>query len=98
MNERRSSPRKPYVQLVDFFDGEEFYHQVFDNISTEGMFIMTQNKPEVGKRLTLCFQVHDQPLEIDAEVMQRSIYGIGVRFLPESLEEVERVEGLVAAI
>ncbi len=98
MSERRSSLRKPYVQLVDYFDGNDFYHQVFDNISMDGMFILTQNKPRVGKRLSLCFQLNDHPMEIDAEVIQRTIYGVGVRFMPDTPEEMERVQGLVSAI
>ena len=98
MSERRSAPRKPCVQLVDYFDGEDFYHQVFDNISTDGMFILTQNKPQVGKRLTLCFQLNDHPLEIDAEVIQRTIYGVGVRFISENPEAMMQVQGLVAEI
>ena len=95
MHEKRRHPRKKYYQFADHSDGLLLTESAMSDISANGMFIRTRNRPPVGAEIFLNFKIMDQPIEIAAEVVRHDMRGFGVEFLPESAEEQTRIEDLL---
>jgi type IV pilus assembly protein PilZ len=94
---------------VDWASGENFLFSYITNISEMGIFIRSDDPPEVGTELRLRFAGHDgAPLELDGQVVwinpvrphgDNPNPGMGVRFsdlTPQQREEVVRLVRTVA--
>jgi len=90
--ERRGKKRIPVKLKVDCIHEEDYLISFSRDISADGMFIHSENPPEVGKRIALHFSIDGvEKLEVPASVVwvNRSgdlkDFGLGVRFIRPSV-------------
>jgi type IV pilus assembly protein PilZ len=88
-NERREK-RCPVSLQVKYGSGQEFKLDYTKNVSQGGMFIKTDNPPEIGTKIHLQLHIPElnEPVLLYGEVVHRHKYassdedaGIGVKFL-----------------
>jgi adenylate cyclase len=69
--ERRENPRVELMTVVKYeYGGREYFGQAI-NASRDGMFIATENPPEVGTEITVVGEVH-----AEEELLPVEIYGV----------------------
>jgi len=90
--ERRVKKRIPVKLKVDCIHEEDYLISFSRDISADGMFIHSENPPEVGKRIALNFSLDGvEKLEVPASVVwvNRSgapkDFGLGVKFIRPSV-------------
>ncbi len=106
--ERREHERFDAELSVDWSSGENFLFAYITNISEMGIFIRTDDPPQVGASVRMRFAVEDQePLSLDGMVVwvnpirpegDNPNPGMGVRFSELSPELRERVVDLVRTV
>ena len=96
--ERRVKKRIPVKLEVDCIHEEDYLISFSKDISVDGMFIHSENPPEVGKRIVLNFSIDGvEKLEVPASVVwvNRSGYpkdfGLGVKFVRPSAALKDRI-------
>lgn len=89
--ERRGKKRIPVKFKVDCIHEEDYLISFSKDISADGMFIHTENPPEVGKRIELHFSIDGvEKLEVPASVVwvnrsgDTKDFGLGVKFIRPS--------------
>ncbi len=101
MKERRQHPRIPLIMQVSFTTNGEVYRNYTMNLSKNGMFLATDEPPNVGERLHLAFNIPGlvHPLRLIGEVRWKrekasdeAPSGVGVEFV----EMTETCRQLVA--
>ena len=90
--ERRGKKRIPVKLKVDCIHEEDYIISFSKDISADGMFIHTENPPEVGKRIELHFSIDGvEKLEVPASVVwvnrtgDPKDFGLGVKFVRPSV-------------
>jgi len=106
--DRREHERFDAELSVDWASGENFLFSYITNISEMGIFIRSDDPPEVGTELRLRFGDGDgAPLELDGRVVwinpikphgDNPNPGMGVRFSELSPDQREEVVRLVRTI
>jgi type IV pilus assembly protein PilZ len=106
--ERRKYERFATSLAVDYSSGETFLFAYLKDISEMGIFIRTDTPQEVGRDLTLRFQIDGQePLILEGKVIWINPYresgdnlnpGMGIRFKKLTPELREKVVELVRTI
>ena len=91
MPDKRQYDRKAYPCFVDYFDGTGFFKDMLDNVSSGGLFLRTRRRPPIGSTVTLCFELEENPIKVNAEVVRHDPVGVGVAFRFGSLEEKNKV-------
>jgi len=86
--DRRGGKRIPVKFKVDFIHDEDYLISFSRDLSVDGMFIHTENPPDVGQRVELQFSMYNvEKLEVSAKVVwvNRSSspkdLGMGVKFI-----------------
>ncbi|MFC1524085.1 PilZ domain-containing protein [Thermodesulfobacteriota bacterium] len=94
--ERRDNKRVPIKFDVNYVHDGDYLISFTENISVDGMFLYTENPPQVGDTILLTFTLGDLKDEtLRARVMwvnqtkSSQDYGIGVNFInpPEKLQQ-----------
>lgn len=105
--ERRNHPRIPVMMQVSFTNGEDFMVDYSTNLSSNGIFINTQQAVAGGDRVHMKFFLpgYDQPVRILGTVRWRraapisgseaALSGIGVEFLEASQQNREAIRHFV---
>lgn len=95
MQNKRRYNRKDYNRFVDYYDGVGFFQDPISNVSPGGMLIHTRRRPPVGSEVTMCFELEERPVKVNAEVIRHDPIGIGIEFLFGSVKQRDRVrEGM----
>ena len=78
---RRKYPRKTYFMEVNFATPERASSGFIQNISSDGLFVETQEPHTVGQNLTLSFRLPntEEHIKINGEIVRVSPQGIGVK-------------------
>lgn len=86
--ERRGKKRIPVKFKVDCIHAEDYLISFSKDISADGMFIHTENPPEVGRKIELHFSIDGvEKLKVPASVVwvnrsgEPKDYGLGVKFI-----------------
>ncbi|MEW6671258.1 MAG: PilZ domain-containing protein [Thermodesulfobacteriota bacterium] len=86
--ERRERKRVPVKFRVDCIHEEDYLISFSKDISADGMFIHTENPPEVGRQIELHFSIDGvEKLEVPARVVwvnragSKKDFGLGVKFI-----------------
>ena len=106
--ERRVKKRIPVKLKVDCIHEEDYLISFSGDISADGIFIHSENPPEVGKRIELHFSIDGvEKLEVPASVVwvNRSgdpkDFGLGLKFIRPSValkDSILRVVNKVAVL
>ena len=102
--ERRGKKRIPVKLKVDCIHEEDYIISFSKDISADGMFIHTENPPEVGKRIELHFSIDGvEKLEVPASVVwvnrtgDPKDFGLGVKFVRPSVAVKDSIMRAVLA-
>ncbi len=98
MHEKRRHQRNSHVNQVDYSDGQKFFQRSFVDIGTGGMFIRTRTCAPIGTMLTLCFQLDERPVRIEARTVRHAPGGMGVKFMFRNIREKELVREIMAQL
>jgi len=92
---RRKHHREPFLLVVDYSINNRFYKDFLCNISIDGVFIETKTPFDVGKEVSMTFQIHKkgQPLKVTGTVARISSKGIGIKF-----KEVHKSDALKSLV
>lgn len=106
--DRRLHERHDSELSVDYASGETFLFSYITNISEMGIFIRTDNPAPIGTKLRLRFGLdNEKPLSLAGEVIWLNPLrpdgdnlnpGMGIRFEELTLEQREKVVGIVRSI
>ena len=78
----RKHPRKPYKQSIRFSTGNGIFEGKTKNISSSGVFIMSQKAFEVGQILTLTLQYKNgKNVKAKGQIVWTNDEGFGIKFL-----------------
>jgi hypothetical protein len=82
----RQDTRKPYKTTIEFFSREKKYHGFSRDISSSGMFIITNELFSVGQTVSLkiSFANNDRFIKVPAQIVRVTEDGIGVEFLKKT--------------
>jgi hypothetical protein len=87
--DERETPRVPCNIDVDYTAQDQKYTKTIRDISPAGVFIETDEPPEVGQKITLIFSfpTSEDHFDVPGEIVWRSSKGIGVKFYDFSLDK-----------
>ena len=90
--ERRRSPRAPIVVRVDYSTVDDFFSEFTHNINEGGMFIETENPPELDSVVHLQFALPGEmePVKTSARVVR--VAPAGSAELPGMAVEFEKMD------
>lgn len=82
----RQETRKPYKTTIEFFSQEKKYRGFSKDISSSGMFIITNDLFSVGQvvSLKISFANNDRFIKVPAQIVRVTEDGIGVEFLKKT--------------
>jgi uncharacterized protein (TIGR02266 family) len=104
MKERRKKSRTPIVIQINYHTVDSFFRNFADDLSAEGMFIVTKEPLEPGTKLSLEFLIPgcNYPIRVRAEVIwSRNFHdmgrsrGMGVKFEGLSPSEKDKINTIV---
>jgi Tfp pilus assembly protein PilZ len=98
--DERETPRVPCNIDIDYTTQDQKYTNTILDISPAGVFIETDDPPEIGQKITLIFSfpASEDHIEITGEIVWRSSQGIGVKFYDLSLDKQKWIRDLVGKI
>lgn len=98
MHEKRRHQRNSHINQVDYSDGQKFFQRSFVDIGTGGMFIRTRTCAPIGTMLTLCFQLDERPVRVEARTVRHTPEGMGVKFMYRNIREKELIREIMAQL
>ncbi len=98
--DERETPRVPCNIDVDYTTQDQKYTNTILDISPAGVFIETDDPPEVGQKITLIFSflTSEDHFDVAGEIVWRSSQGIGVKFYDLSFEKQKWIRDFVGKI
>jgi len=98
--DEREISRKPCNIDVEYTTQDQKYTKTILDISPAGVFIETDDPPEIGQKITLIFSflASEDHFEVTGEIVWRSPKGIGVKFYDLNLDTQKRVRDFVGKI
>lgn len=98
--DERETPRKSCNIDVEYTTQDQKYTNTILDISPAGVFIETDDPPEVGQKITLIFSflAFEDHFEVTGEIVWRSPQGIGVKFYDLTLDKQKRIRDIVGKI
>ena len=98
--DERETPRVPCNIDVDYMTQDQQYTNTILDISPAGVFIETDDPPEVGQKITLIFSflASEDHFEVTGEIVWRSSQGIGVKFYDLNLHTQKRIRDYIGNI
>ena len=98
--DEREIPRVPCNIDIDYTTRDRSYTNTILDISPAGVFIETDDPPEIGQNITLIFSflASEGHFEITGEIVWRSSQGIGVKFYDMSLDKQKWIQDFVRKI
>jgi len=89
--------RVPCNINVDYSTQDQKYSNTILDISPAGVFIETDDPPEVGQKITLIFSflTSEDHFDVAGEIVWRSSRGIGVKFYELSFEKQKWIRDFV---
>jgi len=81
--ERRRTTRTPYPSQVRYFNASVNGAGTIRDISSDGMFMETRFRLNVGDQISIAFQLRNSKrhMDIEGEIARRTHGGAGVKFL-----------------
>jgi Tfp pilus assembly protein PilZ len=79
---KRRSPRVNYFMAVDYVIDEKAYSGYINNISSEGVFIETNENLPLNSDITLTFALPNSQghIRVSGKIVRKEKHGIGVAF------------------
>ena len=98
--DERETPRVPCSIDVDYTTQDQKYTNTILDISPAGVFIETDDPPEIGQKITLIFSflTSEDHFEVVGEIVWRSSQGIGVKFYDLSFDKQKWIRDFVGKI
>lgn len=81
--ERRRTTRTPYPSQVRYFNASVNGAGTVRDISSDGMFMETRFRLNVGDQISIAFQLRNSkhPMNIEGKIARSTHSGAGVKFL-----------------
>jgi Tfp pilus assembly protein PilZ len=81
-NERRQTPREPYVTAVDYTIQGHTYSDFIQNIGADGVYIETRQPLSIGDSIALSFPLpgYQSYITVTGIIVRVTPDGIGVKF------------------
>lgn len=81
--ERRRTKRTPYLSQVRYFNASVNGAGTVRDISSDGMFMETRFRLNVGDQISIAFRLRNSrhPMDIEGKIARSTHSGAGVKFL-----------------